>query len=108
MPATQIIVSPTALRDVQEIWDYIAVQNADAATRVADEIWLAFHHLGKFPNSGHSRTDLAGERNLRFWPVGSYLILYRTTGSTVEIAGVLHASRDIPAILRERAENISD
>lgn len=59
MPAYQIIVSPTALQDVQQIWDYIALQNADAATRVTDEIWLGFHHLGRFPNSGDVRTDLA-------------------------------------------------
>lgn len=72
MPAYQIVVSPTALQDVQQIWDYIAVQNADAATRVTDEVWLAFHHLGRFPNSGDVRTDLAGDRPLRFWRTGSY------------------------------------
>ena len=108
MPAYQIIVSPTALQDVQQIWDYIALQNADAATRVTDEIWLGFHHLGRFPNSGDVRTDLAGDRPLRFWRAGSYFVVYRTTESTVEIAGVLHGSRDIPAVLRDRDDDVRD
>jgi plasmid stabilization system protein ParE len=37
-----------------------------------------------------------------FWPVGSYLIIYRAEHRPVEIVAVTQGSRDIPAFLRPR------
>jgi plasmid stabilization system protein ParE len=34
--------------------------------------------------------------------VDRYLILYRPVANAIEIAAILHGSRDIPAVLRER------
>ncbi|MGB9147462.1 MAG: type II toxin-antitoxin system RelE/ParE family toxin [Acidobacteriaceae bacterium] len=98
----ELIVAPTARRDMQDIYDYLADDNPDAADQVIEQLRQAFRHLGEFPGSGHSRVDLAGGRGLLFWSVGRYLVLYRVTASSVEIAAVLHGSRDIPAVLRER------
>lgn len=43
-------------------------------------------------------TDLASE-SLRFWPVYSYLIIYRPNSEPIEVVRVLHGARDISAIM---------
>jgi plasmid stabilization system protein ParE len=47
------------------------------------------------------RRDL-GNRSVLFWAEGRYEIVYRVFGGEIEIDAVLHGSRDIPAVLRER------
>lgn len=97
-----LIVAPSALRDLQELYDYIADDSTDAAEAISQQLWKGIWHLGSFPASGHTRADLVGKRQLRFWPVGRFLIVYRDTSASTQIVAVLHGSRDIPAILRER------
>ena len=50
---------------------------------------------------GHTRKDLT-QYPVLFWPVGSYLIIYRAGRSPIEIVAVTQGSRDIPAFLRRR------
>jgi len=97
-----LIVAPSALRDLQELYDYIAHDNPEAADLISEQLWKGIWHVKSFPGSGHTRTDLAGKRQLRFWSVGRFLIVYRDTSTSIEIVAVLHGSRDIPAILHER------
>jgi plasmid stabilization system protein ParE len=47
------------------------------------------------------RTDLTS-KNVRFWPVGSYLVVYRDHPDGVQIVAVLHGSRDVPSVLDAR------
>ena len=47
---------------------------------------------------GHLREDLAREP-LRFWPVYSYLIIYRPDSRSLEIVRVLHGARDVKNLL---------
>jgi plasmid stabilization system protein ParE len=56
---------PEAFSDLDEIRDYIARQNPDAADRVITEIFDAIRKLVPFPNQGHRRPDLTS-RPLRF------------------------------------------
>jgi toxin ParE1/3/4 len=97
---SSFIIAPVARSDLGEIWDYYAVEleNPDAADRIRDEIFEAFHKLVKTPGMGHFRSDLAKEP-LRFWLVRRYLILYRSEKRPIEIVRVLHGSRDVQAIL---------
>jgi plasmid stabilization system protein ParE len=97
-----LIIAPAARDDLKEIWNYIAQDSLDAADRVAERLQDAVLRLGQFPGSGHMRRDLADQRPMLFVAEGSYLILYRVTQHSVEIAAVLHGSRDILAVLRER------
>jgi toxin ParE1/3/4 len=98
----ELFVAPTAQSDLLAIWDYIAADSPDSADRMGDRFWEAFHQLQKYPESGRSSSGLAGTRRLRFWRVGEYQVVYRVTKTMVEIAAILHGSRDIPAVLRER------
>ena len=49
--------------------------------------------------SGHSRPDLT-TKDVRFWPVRSYLVIYRET-VPLEIVTILHGARDIHSFLGE-------
>lgn len=99
---SQFVLAPQAARDIEEIVRYIAKDSVAAALELEDRLINTFRTLTRFPNSGHARKDLAGNRKLLFSPVGKYLILYRVRAKSVEIVAVLHAGRDIPTILSHR------
>ncbi|MGB8010774.1 MAG: type II toxin-antitoxin system RelE/ParE family toxin, partial [Terriglobales bacterium] len=65
------VLSPNALQDLQDIWDFVAIDNASAADQLEDEFFSAFEKLARQPRMGHTRLDLT-ERDVRFWPAGSY------------------------------------
>jgi toxin ParE1/3/4 len=80
-----------AEQDLIEIWLYIAQDNPDAADRMLDELESKFQLLSEQPYLGPARPDIAQE--MRFFPVGSYLILYREVTGGVEIVRVVHGAR---------------
>src|ERR1700738_1714691 len=95
---------PEARRDLDEIWEYIAADNLDAADRVITEILDAIRALVPFPNRGHRRTDLTS-RPLRFIRVRDYLIAYAPDEKPLWVLAVMHGRRNprvLAAILRSR------
>jgi plasmid stabilization system protein ParE len=96
---SEYILSPKALNHLQGIWDFIASENREAADRVVDELSAAFEYLAEWPGSGHSRPDLT-EKDLRFWPVRSYLVVYREKSVPLQIVAIFHGARDLPSILK--------
>jgi plasmid stabilization system protein ParE len=52
------VFHPDALKDLDEIWEYIATESIDAADRVSDEIYDAIKSVIPFPYIGHQRPDL--------------------------------------------------
>ena len=46
-------LSPQAFRDIDEIWEFIAEDNLDAADRIRDEIFAACERLAEIPGMGH-------------------------------------------------------
>ena len=95
------ILSPDALQDLEDIWDFIAFDNPSAADRLEDEFFNAFEKLARQPRMGHSRLDVT-ERDVRFWPSGSYLVVYREHPAALQVLAVLHGSRDVPEVIRRR------
>jgi toxin ParE1/3/4 len=83
--------------DLDEIWTNIAIDSIAAADRLIDRLEAAEDRLGDFPELGRLRDDIAAD--LRSWPVGDYLILYRVDREGVLIVRVLHGARDLPAVL---------
>jgi plasmid stabilization system protein ParE len=70
------ILSSDADSDLEEIWDYIAADNVDAADRWIEKLFDAFDALALTPGIGNTREDLTCYPVL-FWAVGAYLIIYR-------------------------------
>ena len=95
---TRYVVSPAAAEDLDEIWLFIARDDLDAAQRVVDEIEIACRQLAENPGLGHVREDLAA-RSFRFWPVRSYLIIYRPETTPLQIIRFWHGARGIPNLL---------
>ena len=95
------VLSSGAELDLDEIWEYIAQDNIDAADRWIGKLFNAFEALARTPGMGHKREDLT-DYPILFWPVGAYMILYRLQGQRVEIVAVTQGARDIPTFIRQR------
>lgn len=91
-------LSRTAFRDLEQIWQYIAVDNEVAARRVLDEFYVEFERLAENPLIYHRRSDLT-KRDVRFWRLPSHLIVYRAE-KTLRIFRVLHGKRNLKRILK--------
>jgi plasmid stabilization system protein ParE len=98
---TQYVLSVSAEFDLDEIWEYIAQDNLDAADRWITKLFDAFQSLAQSPGMGHRREDLTSLPVL-FWPVGAYLILYRPQSEVIEIVAITQGARDIPVFLQQR------
>ncbi|MEO8369271.1 MAG: type II toxin-antitoxin system RelE/ParE family toxin [Candidatus Solibacter sp.] len=94
---------PEAEADLDEIWEYIAAENIDAADRVSAEIQRALENLVPL-HQGHRRTDLTNGP-LRFIRVRDYLIAYAPDEKPLWVLAVMHGHRSprvMAAILRGR------
>jgi plasmid stabilization system protein ParE len=87
--------------DLNSIWDYIAQDNIEAADQWIAKLFHGFHTIADSPGIGHTRKDLTNLA-IKFWPIGTYLILYRVRNKQVEIIAVTHGVRDIPLFLQRR------
>ena len=85
-----------AENDLLSIWRYIAEDKPQAAIRLLRTIDEKCALLAENPQLGSSRPDIAAE--LRYFTVGSYLILYREVSNEVEIVRVLHGARNLNAL----------
>ena len=92
------ILTPRAKQDVNDIWDYIANDNIEAADRVLDALDNAVIKLAKNPGIGHWRDEMTDKRH-RFVLVYSYLIVYRHETKPLQIIRILHAGRDVQSML---------
>jgi len=97
------VLSVAAELDLDQIWEFIAQDNIDAADRWIDKLFDAFQSLAQLPGMGHRRDDLTAFPIL-FWPVGAYLILYRVQSEWIEIVAITQGARDIPAFLSVRTQ----
>jgi plasmid stabilization system protein ParE len=102
---SKFVLHPEAYADLDEIWEYIAADNLDAADRVLDEIHQAITSLVRFPQSGHARPDLTS-RPLRFQIVRDYAIAYAPDEKPLVVVAILHGRRNprvLAAILSRRS-----
>lgn len=83
---------PQAAIDLNEIWDFIAEDNLDAADKVISEVLASVGALVPFPNRGHRRPDLTS-RPLRFALVREYLIAYAPDEKPLWVVAVMHGRR---------------
>lgn len=84
--------------DLQEIWQYIAQDNHAAADRVETELYIEFERLALNPNIGHKRDDLT-KKEVRFWNLYSYQIIYNPNSEPLQIIRILNGYRDLINII---------
>jgi toxin ParE1/3/4 len=85
-------IADAARSDLDEIWCYFGSFSLRTADRWLDGITSHFHLLAKFPEAGTARSDIRAD--LRFLPVGDFLIFYRVVAEDIEILRVFHGSRN--------------
>jgi toxin ParE1/3/4 len=92
----RVRITPLAERDLEEIWFFIAQDDPTAADRLLDLLEQKYKLLAHNPHMGPARPDIAKE--LRYHPVGSYLLLYRIISGGIELVRVVHGARDLPSL----------
>ncbi len=101
----QIIWTEPALADLNDIAEYIAVDNPAAARKLVANILDKTGRLSRFPKSGRIPPELKGSR-YREIIVGPCRIFYRTNKTKLYILHVMRAERLLRQYMIEaRARN---
>jgi antitoxin ParD1/3/4/toxin ParE1/3/4 len=96
------VLAPEAASDLVHIWRYIKKQSSvEIADHIESVILDKIVFLAGNSGAGHSRKNLTGEP-VRFFPVYSYLIVYRTGTNPLQTVSILHGRRDVEQILKDR------
>lgn len=95
------IVTPEAAADLLQIWLYIAQDSEEIADRVQTEFYEMFDSLSRMPGQGHRRPDYTKAAVL-FFPIYSYLIVYRPGTDPMQILAIVHGARQVKKVLRQR------
>jgi toxin ParE1/3/4 len=90
----QITWTNEALRWLEDIFEYIAADNASAASDTVEAIFERAQVLAEYPEMGHRFVN--SPRNVRILVHGHYRIAYLLKmDGNVEILGVFHGALDI-------------
>lgn len=92
-------LTPQARRDLLFIWEFIARDDIQAAERLTERMERAFRLLAEFPGTGHKREDVETSEPVLFWPVGSYVLVYKPEPKPIVIVRIVHGARDLNALL---------
>jgi len=84
--------TPTAARDLEDVRDYIAQDNEDAAIATIARLLAGIEALSRHPQLGRVGR-VAGTRELVMPP---YVAVYRVAKDAVEIHSILHSARRWP------------
>jgi plasmid stabilization system protein ParE len=98
-------LTPRALSDLDNIWNYIAEDNVKAANRVESAILSACTNLARHPLLGSKRTEIT-PLPVRFWTLSRFpnsIVVYRPETKPLQVVAVLHGKRNIKAVLEEPA-----
>jgi plasmid stabilization system protein ParE len=98
------VLHPEALLDLDEIWEFIAQDDIEAADRVIADFLDTIRALVNFPQQGTRRPDLTSQP-LRFKRVRDYLIAYAPDEKPLWVVAAIHGRRSprvMAAILRGR------
>ena len=102
MSTYRVAFADTAEEGLLNIVDYIALDNPVRAVSFVGELTVSVRKmLSAFPYSGKVVEDLGFEQEFRVWPYGDYNSYYHVIEEKqlVEVLFVLHASRDVQALM---------
>jgi toxin ParE1/3/4 len=100
--SARYLLAPEAAVDLVNIWRYIKKQSSlEMADRVESVILNKIRFLAENPGAGHWRKNLT-DQAVKFFPVYSYLIVYRSETRPLQVVSILHGRRDVEKILSVR------
>lgn len=94
-----LVFSPAAESDLEEIGDYIAMDNPAQALAFVQELCEQCRVLTQLPLAFPAREELAP--GLRMMPYRRYLIFYIPTGRAIRIERILHSARDVGGLFED-------
>lgn len=89
----QVFFSPLALRDLEDIGDFIAEDSPLRALSFVAELQDQCHKIAQAPLAYVAREELAP--SLRMCAYGRYLIFYRIDDVKIDIVRIAHGARDL-------------
>jgi toxin ParE1/3/4 len=92
----KLVFRPEAEADLADIYDHIAADSPARAKRFVALLRERCGALRQHPRMGRTRDEL--RPGLRSLPVERYLVIYRVREGAVEVAAVIHGSRDVAAL----------
>jgi antitoxin ParD1/3/4/toxin ParE1/3/4 len=96
------VLAPEAALDLVQIWRYLKKESSVAvADHVESVIRDRIVFLARTPGAGHWSKDLTDEA-VKFFPVYSYLIVYRPETKPLQVVSILHGRRNVERILKDR------
>jgi toxin ParE1/3/4 len=101
----KVLLTRDASRDLEELYDYIALQDAPRkAGYVLEQVEKAFSKLSEFPERGAYPKELLAlgikeYREIFFKP---HRIIYRVMGKTVYVLLIVDGRRDMHTLLQRR------
>jgi toxin ParE1/3/4 len=104
----QVIWAEPALSDLNEIAEYIALDNFDAATYLVQRVFSVVERLEEHPKSGRRPPELDKKSRYREVVVGPCRVFYRVENEKVYILYVMRGERELRVfLLEERAKKNS-
>ena len=100
----QLIWTESALSDLTDIAEYIALENPAAARELVGRVFSAVERLEEHPSSGKFPTELEGRR-YREVVLPPCRIFYRHNGNEVIILYVMRSARQLRNFLLQEAED---
>ena len=94
----KVFITASARADLDEIFDYIAVDNPSRALTFTDKLVDRCHELGDFPKA-YPLVPRYEDHGFRRRVCGNYLIFYRLQPGRVEVLRVIHGARDYERFL---------
>lgn len=91
-------ITRNAELDLQDIANFIAADNKKAAFNMLKIFEESFLKLSQMPNMGFSKTEWT-DKDLKFWSIKKYLIVYKIESNHIVIVRVLSGYRDVVALL---------
>jgi plasmid stabilization system protein ParE len=103
MTTYRVYFLPDAIKDLEEIYEYIVKQSGfpERAWKYMEELKLKCHELEALPVRGQLRNDLMD--GLRIYPLGSRAVaafLIDEVKLTVSILNIFYGGRDYEVLLR--------
>ncbi len=103
----RIIWTEPALSDLNEIAEYIALDNINAAKALIKKVFVKVERLKEFPKSGRVPPELKGS-HYREVVLGPCRIFYRIDKNKIYILYVMRGERKLRKyLIEERAKNSS-
>ncbi|MBL1275641.1 MAG: type II toxin-antitoxin system RelE/ParE family toxin [Ectothiorhodospiraceae bacterium] len=97
----QVIWTEPALSDLNEIAEYIALDNYDAAAHLVQVVFSAVESLEQHPASGRFSPELERKTRYREVVVGPCRIFFRVESDKVYIPYVMRGERELRVFLLE-------